>query len=100
MPSIRCRAHRIPHLPDGSTFLCNGSDRTSRHVVDAVTRNLGLHYLKEGRVEEARSLFRTWVERRENEIRSDMPGGHESLLMIEPLELLSYADMLAGTVLL
>lgn len=100
MPSIHCWAHCIRHLADGSACFCHDSDQTVRHIVDAVTRNLGLHYLKEGRVEEARSLFRTSLERREIELRSDMPGGHESLLMIEPLELLSYADMLAGTVFL
>lgn len=65
-------------------------------LVEASTRNLALHYLSEGRVEEARLLFRKYLEFRDNELRSDMPGGDDSVELIKPLELLSYADMLAG----
>ncbi|CAM9364932.1 unnamed protein product, partial [Ectocarpus fasciculatus] len=67
-----------------------------KHLVDAATRNLGLHFLSEGRVEEARPLLRACLESYEDTLRSDMPGGHESLDLITPLTVLSYADMLAG----
>ncbi|CAN0531411.1 unnamed protein product, partial [Ectocarpus sp. 8 AP-2014] len=67
-----------------------------KHLVDAATRNLGLHYLSEGRVEEARPLLRACLASYEETLQSDMPGGHESLDIITPLTVLSYADMLAG----
>ena len=64
--------------------------------MDAATRNLGLHYLSEGRVDEACPLLRTCVVNMEEGLRSDMPGGDESLDLIPPLTVLSYAEMLAG----
>lgn len=67
-----------------------------KHLVDAATRNLGLHYLSEGRVEDARPLLRKCLEAYEETVRSDMAGGDESLELIPPLTVLSYADMLAG----
>lgn len=71
-------------------------DQHRKYILDAATRNLGLHYLSEGRVEEARPLLRACLESYEETLRSDMPGGHESLDLITPLTVLSYADMLAG----
>lgn len=46
---------------------------------------------------EARPLLRTCLETYEDTLRSDMVGGNESVDLILPLMLLSYADMLAGT---
>ncbi|CAM9421771.1 unnamed protein product [Laminaria digitata] len=71
-------------------------DTNPRHLVDAATRNLGLHYLAEGRVADARPLLRACLETYEETLRSDMLGGNESVDLIPPLTLLSYADMLAG----
>lgn len=73
-------------------------DTTPRHLVDAATRNLGLHYLAEGRVADARPLLRACLETYEETLRSDMLGGNESVDLIPPLTLLSYADMLAGKI--
>lgn len=64
--------------------------------MDAATRNLGLHYLSEGRVDEACPLLRTCLETLEKTLRSDMADGDESLDLIPPLTVLSYAEMLAG----
>lgn len=72
-------------------------DTTPNHLVDAATQNLGLHYLAEGRVAEARPLLRACLETYEETLRSDMVGGNESVDLIPPLTLLSYTDMLAGT---
>lgn len=47
-------------------------------------------------MEEARPLLRACLESYEETLQSDMPGGHESLDLITPLTVLSYADMLAG----
>ncbi|CAM9388394.1 unnamed protein product, partial [Ectocarpus sp. 13 AM-2016] len=79
-----------------STTNASVRDPHRKHLVDAATRNLGLHYLSEGRVEEARPLLRACLESYEENLQSDMPGGHESLDLITPLTVLSYADMLAG----
>ncbi|CAM9282487.1 unnamed protein product, partial [Ectocarpus sp. 4 AP-2014] len=79
-----------------STTIASVRDPHRKHLVDAATRNLGLHYLSEGRVEEARPLLRACLESYEKTLQSDMPGGHESLGLITPLTVLSYADMLAG----
>lgn len=65
-------------------------------MVDAATRNLGLHYLSEGRVDEACPLLRACLETLEKALRPDMAGGDESLDLIPPLTVLSYAEMLAG----
>lgn len=65
-------------------------------MVDAVTRNLGLHYLSEGRVDEACPLLRECLETLEKTLRPDMARGDESLDLIPPLMVLSYAEMLAG----
>ncbi|CAM9242923.1 unnamed protein product [Scytosiphon promiscuus] len=67
-----------------------------KHLVDAATRNLGLHYLSEGRVKDAQPLLSASFEGFEQMLRSDMTGGYESLELIPPLAVLSYADMLAG----
>lgn len=47
---------------------------------------------------EARPLLRACLETYEETLRSDMVGGNESVDLIPPLMLLSYADMLAGIV--
>eukprot|EP00752_Nemacystus_decipiens_P004020 g3682.t2 len=73
-----------------------GEDASLKHVADAATRNLGLHYLSEGRVDEACPLLRTCVEALEKALQPDMAGGDESLDLIPPLTVLSYAEMLAG----
>ncbi|CAN0523112.1 unnamed protein product, partial [Scytosiphon promiscuus] len=70
---------------------CTSGDTAPKHLVDAATRNLGLHYLAEGRVAEARPLLRTCLETYEDTLRSDMVGGNESVDLILPLMLLSYA---------
>ena len=84
-------------FPAHLLFVQNSSGDTSHKLlVDAATRNLGMHYLSEGRVHEARPLLRTVLEGLEEALRSDMAGGHESLDLIPALTVLSYADMLAG----
>lgn len=71
-------------------------DAEHERMMQSVTRNLGLIYLAEGRVDEARPLLRACLETCERELQPDMPGGHESVELILPLMLMSYADMLAG----
>lgn len=87
-----------PHSPKIPPFFrssCSGGT-SQKHVMDAATRNLGLHYLSEGRVDEACPLLRTCLETLEKTLRSDMADGDESLDLIPPLTVLSYAEMLAG----
>lgn len=92
-PKLYASSHS--HTP--VVFSCYISAGMSfHHIREGVSRNLSLHYLSEGRVDEARSLMRTCLETCENNLRLDMPGGDESLELIEPLMLLSYVDMLAG----
>lgn len=71
-------------------------DTSQKHVADAAIRNLGLHYLSEGRVDDACLFLRTCLETLEKTLRPDMAGGDESLDLIPPLTVLSYAEMLAG----
>ncbi|CAM9418276.1 unnamed protein product, partial [Hapterophycus canaliculatus] len=71
-------------------------DTGQEYLVNAATRNLGLHYLSEGRVEEAQPLLQASFQGYEQTLRSDMAGGDESLELIPLLTVLSYADMLAG----
>lgn len=47
-------------------------------------------------MDKARSLFLTSLEMVEEDLRPDMTGGDESVDLIPPLTLLSYAAMLAG----
>lgn len=77
-------------------FLLASEGAIGRHLFEAATRNLGLHLLSEGRVNEARPVLRAYLNTYEESVRSDMPGGDESIHLIPPLTLLSYADMLAG----
>lgn len=83
---------RYPFVP----ILLASGDAHGRHLLEAATRNLGLHYLSEGNVNEARPVLRAYLNTYEENVRSDMPGGDESIDLIPPLTLLSYADMLAG----
>lgn len=66
--------------------------------MQSIARNLGLAYLSEGKAEEARPLLRSCLEALERELRPDMSEGDECVELIEPLMLLSYTDMLAGTI--
>lgn len=47
-------------------------------------------------MEEARPLLRACLECLAETLRSDMEGGDESVELVRPLTVLSYADMLAG----
>lgn len=75
----------------------SSGDTSRNYLVDAATRNLGLHYLSEGRAEEAQPLLRASFQEYEQTLQSDMAGGDESLELIPLLEVLSYVDVLAGT---
>lgn len=86
-------------FPDNPSLVCYygfSGDTNQKHVVDAATRNLGLRLLSEGRVDEACPLLRKYLETLEEACRPDMAGGDESLDLIPPLTVLSYAEMLAG----
>lgn len=49
-------------------------------------------------MDNAQPLLRGVLEAYEKALQSDMPGGDESVELIEPLKLLSYVDMLAGNI--
>eukprot|EP00903_Cladosiphon_okamuranus_P006591 g6439.t1 len=96
--------HEIGDAEQASRFLEASLEATSsfsgdtsqKHVVDAATRNLGLHYLSEGRVDEACPLLRSCLATLEEALRPDMSGGDESLDLVSGLTVLSYAEMLTG----
>lgn len=87
-----CRAMRYPFV----SIVLASQDANGRHLFETATRNLGLHLLSEGRVNEARPVLRAYLNTYEESVRSDMPGGDEGIHLIPRLTLLSYADMLAG----
>lgn len=77
-------------------ILVSSEGNTQNHMIRCASRNLGIHYLSEGMVEEARPQIRKWLEISEGILKSNMPGEGESEELIPVLTLLSYADMLAG----